>query len=106
MGGCCSKKDDKKKKGDDEEGDKACIIGPNIMKLITLITLLVSDFDIIFTSARFGHCRPRRMRVWRPPRHRAPRTASSAWIPPFYYFNRGPRTSRRSRPPCTHAAAR
>ena len=49
MGGCCSKKDDKKKKGDDEEGDKACIIGPNIMRHITLITLLVSDFDIIFT---------------------------------------------------------
>ena len=86
MGGCCSKKDDKKKKGDDEEGDKACIIGPNIMKLITLITLLVSDFDIIFTSARFGHCRPRRMRFERPPRHRAPRTASYAWIPPFLLF--------------------
>ena len=41
-----------KKKGDDEaEGEGKCVVSPNMMKLITLITLLVSDFDCIFTSA-------------------------------------------------------
>ena len=26
-----------------------CILSPNMMKLVTLVTLLVSDFDIVFT---------------------------------------------------------
>ena len=33
------------------EGKGKCVVSPNMMKLITLITLLVSDFDCIFTSA-------------------------------------------------------
>ena len=47
--GCCGGKK-KKKEGEEDEGDGKCVVSPNAMKLITLITLLVSDFDIIFTS--------------------------------------------------------
>ena len=47
--GCCGGKK-KKKDGEEDEGDGKCVVSPNAMKLITLITLLVSDFDIIFTS--------------------------------------------------------
>ena len=32
-----------------EEDDGKCAISPNTMKLVTLIALLVSDFDIVFT---------------------------------------------------------
>ena len=45
-------KDPKEKKdGDDDDGGK-CVVDPKMMKLITLITLLVSDADVIFTSER------------------------------------------------------
>ena len=43
----CGKK--KKKEGEDE-GEGKCVLSPNTMKLITLITLLVSDFDVVFTG--------------------------------------------------------
>ena len=33
----------------EEEGEQKCVISNNTMKLVTLITLLVSDFDIVFT---------------------------------------------------------
>ena len=38
---------------EEEEGSGKCTISPNMMKLVTLITLLVSDFDIIFTIFSF-----------------------------------------------------
>ena len=49
MGGCCGKK--KKKEGEEDDDEGACAITPNQMKLITLFTLLTSDFDMVFTSA-------------------------------------------------------
>ena len=51
--GCGGKKKDPKEKkdGDDDDGGK-CVVDPKMMKLITLITLLVSDADVIFTSER------------------------------------------------------
>jgi len=45
---CCGGKKKEKKEGEEDEGGK-CVISPNMMKLVTLITLLVSDFDMIFT---------------------------------------------------------
>jgi len=39
----------KKKDGEEDDGDGKCVVSPNMMKLVTLITLLVSDFDIVFT---------------------------------------------------------
>jgi hypothetical protein len=41
-------KDDKKKKDEEEKGGK-CVISPEYMKLVTLVTLLISDFDVVFT---------------------------------------------------------
>jgi hypothetical protein len=55
--GPCAKKK-KKKEGEEEEGDGKCVVSPNAMKLITLVTLLVSDFDIVFTGARLLVCVP------------------------------------------------
>merc|ERR1719446_1238317 len=49
MGCCGSKPKEKKKEG--EEGDGKCVLSPNMMKLVTLITLLVSDFDVVLTLA-------------------------------------------------------
>lgn len=52
MGGLCSKKKEKKD-GEEEEEDKGngkCVISPEYMKLLTLIVLMVSDFDIILTA--------------------------------------------------------
>ena len=49
MGLCGGKKKDEKKK-EEKDGDGKCVLSPNTMKLVTLITLLVSDFDILFTS--------------------------------------------------------
>jgi hypothetical protein len=49
MGGCCGKKD--KKKDGEAEGDGKCVISPNTMKLVTLITLLCSDFDVVLSLA-------------------------------------------------------
>ena len=48
MGGCCGKKD---KKDGEAEGDGKCVISPNTMKLVTLITLLCSDFDVVLSLA-------------------------------------------------------
>ena len=49
MGLCGGKK--KKKEGEEEDDKKGkCVVSPNAMKLITLITLLISDLDIVFTS--------------------------------------------------------
>lgn len=55
--GPCKKK---VKEGDDEEEEfdlddmpsGRCVISPNVMKLITLATLLLSDFDVMFTCTR------------------------------------------------------
>ena len=51
--GLCGANKKKKKDGEDEDGSGKCVVSPNMMKLITLITLLVSDFDIIFTGESF-----------------------------------------------------
>ena len=42
------KEEEEKKKRDEEEGGKLTV-SPNMMKLITLVVLLVSDFDMLFT---------------------------------------------------------
>ena len=49
--GCCGKKKKKKEGEDDEESQGRCVLSPETMKLVTLLTLLVSDFDIVFTRA-------------------------------------------------------
>ncbi len=48
MGGCCAKK---KKKEEDEGGGK-CALSPETMKLVTLLVLLISDFDVVLSGAR------------------------------------------------------
>ena len=44
-----------KKPTDDDAADKPargerCTVSPNMMKLVTLVTLLIADFDIVFTA--------------------------------------------------------
>jgi len=49
--GLCGSKEKKKKKPGEADGDGKCVLTPNMMKLVTLMTLLVSDFDVVLTLA-------------------------------------------------------
>jgi hypothetical protein len=52
------------KKPEEEKGGK-CVIDPKYMKLVTLITLLVSDFDVVLTRAPPGTRTPKRVSAHR-----------------------------------------